>query len=259
VAGRLSISIVAAIVTVCIAAPVAAQRRKPARKSSTEQKDSADNLAKARTELIQATKEYKKSLEQLVSIDETNIKRAEEHQAKLTELYQQGIVSKRELDESRQAVTTARARLDDVKTKIKSADLQIAETFEESKISEQLAKAPPPRSGAFIVTMAYLRYNGPGPWSLSDVGKVQGFFSSRFGRALPISAMGQTELHDRMGLDHHNAVDVGVHPDSVEGQALMNYLRSVGIPFLAFRFAVPGAATGPHIHIGRPSHRIKAN
>ena len=36
----------------------------------------------------------------------------------------------------------------------------------------------------------------------------------------------------------------------------MEYLRANGIPFIAFHFAVPGKATGPHIHIGLPSHRI---
>jgi hypothetical protein len=36
----------------------------------------------------------------------------------------------------------------------------------------------------------------------------------------------------------------------------MGYLRANGIPFTAFHFAVPGQATGPHIHIGLPSHRI---
>jgi hypothetical protein len=35
----------------------------------------------------------------------------------------------------------------------------------------------------------------------------------------------------------------------------MNYLSSQGIPFMAFRRAVPGSATGPHIHIGKPSQR----
>jgi hypothetical protein len=58
------------------------------------------------------------------------------------------------------------------------------------------------------------------------------------------------------GYDHRNAVDVALHPDSAEGKALINYLQNQGIPFLAFRAAVPGVATGPHIHIGSPSHRI---
>jgi hypothetical protein len=58
------------------------------------------------------------------------------------------------------------------------------------------------------------------------------------------------------GDDHHNAVDVALHPDSSEGRALINYLQGRGIPFLAFRGAIPGIATGPHIHIGSPSHRL---
>jgi len=66
---------------------------------------------------------------------------------------------------------------------------------------------------------------------------------------------GQGSIHDRWRLDHHNAMDVSLSPDGVEGQALLGFLRANGIPFLAFRQAIPGTATGPHIHIGRPSHR----
>jgi len=49
----------------------------------------------------------------------------------------------------------------------------------------------------------------------------------------------------RWGLDHHNAMDVGLNPDSREGQALVEYLRANGIPFTAFHFAIPRIATGP--------------
>jgi hypothetical protein len=73
---------------------------------------------------------------------------------------------------------------------------------------------------------------------------------------MPISAFGQTAVHDQLGFDHRNAMDVAVSPDSAEGQALMGYLRSAGIPFIAFRYAVRGSATGAHIHVGYPSHRI---
>ena len=84
---------------------------------------------------------------------------------------------------------------------------------------------------------------------------VRGFFASRFGHGAPISADGQTTFHSRMGFDHSNAVDIAVSPDSQEGQALMNHLRATGIPFIAFRRAVPGSATGAHIHVGIPSPR----
>ena len=52
------------------------------------------------------------------------------------------------------------------------------------------------------------------------------------------------------------ALDVAVHPDTAEGRALMAYLRAASISFIAFRSAVPGAATGAHIHIGPASHRV---
>ena len=61
-----------------------------------------------------------------------------------------------------------------------------------------------------------------------------------------------------MGFDHRNAIDVALHPDSPEGRALIKHLRGSGIPFVAFKNAVPGSATGPHIHIGKPSVRIAA-
>ena len=92
-------------------------------------------------------------------------------------------------------------------------------------------------------------------WSLADSKKVENFFFTRFGRPLPTSSYGQSAIHDRWGLDHRQGMDVGLHPDSQEGVALVDFLRSEKIPFLVFRHAIPGVATGPHIHIGWPSHR----
>jgi hypothetical protein len=95
-----------------------------------------------------------------------------------------------------------------------------------------------------------------GNWSINDSPKVEKFFMTKFDRRLPTTAFGQSELHTRWGLDHREGIDVGLHPDSPEGRALIDFLRSEKIPFLAFRVAVPGVATGPHIHIGRGSHRM---
>ena len=95
----------------------------------------------------------------------------------------------------------------------------------------------------------------PGKWSLADAAKVEKFFLSKFTRPLPLTAFGQSDLHTRWGLDHRNGMDVGLHPDSVEGRALIEFLRAESIPFLVFRGPVPGVATGPHIHIGNRSSR----
>jgi hypothetical protein len=95
-----------------------------------------------------------------------------------------------------------------------------------------------------------------GKWRLEDAAKVENFFVSKFKRPLPLSAFGQSDLHTRWGLDHRNGMDVGLHPDSVEGRALIEFLRAESIPFLVFRGPVPGVATGPHIHIGNRSPRF---
>jgi len=97
---------------------------------------------------------------------------------------------------------------------------------------------------------------GTGKWKLSNASKVEEFFLAKFKKPLPLSAFGQSDLHTRWGWDHHNGMDVGLHPDSTEGRALIEFLRAESIPFLAFRGAVPGVATGPHIHIGNRSPRI---
>ncbi len=97
---------------------------------------------------------------------------------------------------------------------------------------------------------------GTGKWRLADAQKIQDFFLARFKKPLPTTAFGQSDLHTRWGLDHRNGIDVGLHPDSTEGRALIEFLRSESIPFLAFRGPVPGVATGPHIHIGNRSPRV---
>ena len=95
----------------------------------------------------------------------------------------------------------------------------------------------------------------PGKWTLAEAHKVEKFFVTKFKKPLPLTAFGQSDLHTRWGLDHRNGMDVGLHPDSVEGRALIEYLRAESIPFLVFRGPVPGVATGPHIHIGNRSSR----
>lgn len=236
-----------------------AQNKRRSSATATQSKNTKatakDEAAKNRDEFVRLTGEYKKSLEQLVTIYERNVKQAEEKAAKLKELYAQGLVSRRDVEDSEQAVTDAKAKITDARKQMRAADEQVAQMMVEAKAMEEMAKAPAPARGKLTTTTSYIRYGGTGSWLLSESWRIQQFFLQRFGRQLPISAYGQSSLHNRWGLDHRNAMDVGVSPDSVEGQALMEFLRANGIPFAAFRGAIPGSATGPHIHIGLPSHR----
>ena len=92
-------------------------------------------------------------------------------------------------------------------------------------------------------------------WSLKEATKIKEFFLGKFNKPLPLSTFGQSALHTRWGLDHRNGMDVNLHPDSVEGRALIAFLRAESIPFLVFRGPIPGVATGPHIHVGNRSPR----
>jgi hypothetical protein len=102
----------------------------------------------------------------------------------------------------------------------------------------------------------YTRYDGRGVFTNSDLQKVSLAFSARFARALPISAEGETALHRSLGFDHRGRVDVAVNPLQPEGAWLMRFLETNRIPYFAFRMAMPGQATGAHIHIGPPSTRL---
>jgi hypothetical protein len=86
--------------------------------------------------------------------------------------------------------------------------------------------------------------------------RVETAFETHFGKPLPVSAMGETAVHRALGFNHTGRVDVALNPDQPEGVWLRQYLGQNHIPYLAFRQAVPGKATGAHIHIGPGSSRI---
>ena len=89
-----------------------------------------------------------------------------------------------------------------------------------------------------------------------DLPTIDVVFHEQFGLSLPLSAVGDTQAHREMGFDHRDRVDVALHPDENEGIFLITLLENWGIPYIAFRSAVPGQATGAHIHIGPRSGEI---
>ena len=210
--------------------------------------------------LIDATQQYKASSRELLTIQEGEVNKATAELDELRVLVAEGLVAKAELETSEQTLAGLRARLETTKKQIADSDNMIAEIQAEHERAKTKAAVPvklvSKQYGEFGTTATILRYGGAAPWSLGGLSSIQSFFSATFGHELPMSAIGQSATHNRLGYDHHNAVDVALHPDSSEGRALINYLQGQGIPFLAFRGAVPGVATGPHIHIGSPSHRL---
>jgi TolA-binding protein len=208
-------------------------------------------------DLIAATERSKAAAEEQVPVAEEAVKKATDSLKLIERLVSEGLVAQVEVERAQEELNCTEARVKELQKQISDsihvvADLKKAELAQaEASRIKQFTK---PTLMAINTSGSVTRATD-GNWSMANLSAVQQFFASTFGRALPISTVGQSATHNRLGWDHRNAVDVGVHPDSKEGQALIGFLQSSNIPFLAFRSAIPGVATGPHIHIGSPSHR----
>ena len=231
----------------------AVAQRKP--KKKTAPAESKSELTKLRDDYVKATKDYKASLEKLLAIYEESVRKAEDKVELSKKLLAEGLIAKTQLEESERALDTEKQKVAETRRQMTTADSQIAGVLVETAADDEISKNLRLAKQSLIRTAAFTRYTGSGGWNLSDAWKIQRFFSDTFNKQLPIAVFGQGAIHDRWHLDHRNAMDIQLHPDGAEGRALLNFLQKNGIPYSAFREAIPGTATGPHIHIGRPSHR----
>ena len=238
-------------------------------RAEARQSKAAEGLAPARAALVEATEDYKAGTREMIRLKEEELKRAEQKHEQLKGLVTDGLVARRELEASDEGLASARKALEALRQQLVDSDHLIAEVREAEEAEKVAAakareyqKALAANKSRLALTSktrvggVVIRHHGSAGWTVANLSSVQSFYISAFGRSLPTSAVGQTATHDRMGFDHRRAVDVAVHPDSPEGRALIGYLQANGITFIAFRAAVPGSATGPHIHIGPPSHRM---
>lgn len=223
-----------------------------------------------------------------IKVSEEKFQRLNEREIKYRELFAREMVSRRELEAAQSEAERESSNLAEIRSESANAERLASLLIEFSSEKEyELVKTLLKDSNADITKIrrdlkefraaqssqtlssltsnigyvrranALVKFAGSGAWNLNDAGQIQSFFQSRFRRILPVSAFGQTNLHTRWGFDHRNAMDVALHPDSAEGRALIAYLESREIPFIAIRQAIPGSATAPHIHIGMPSHRMR--
>jgi hypothetical protein len=238
------------VLALCVDVP--AQRKSKKKPAPAKQ---PTELTKLREEYVKATNEYKSSLGKLLPYYENDVKKAEEKLEQSKKLLAEGLIPKTQLEEYERALAVAKQKVAETNRSMASADEQVAGVLVEAEANEQIAKNLRLAKQGLLRTSAFTRYTGAGGWNLGDSWKIQRFFYDTFNKQLPIAVFGQGPIHDRWRLDHHNAMDIQLHPDGVEGRALLDFLQKNGIPYLAFRSAIPGTATGPHIHIGRPSHR----
>ena len=226
------------------------------RKSKKKEIPAAETeLDKLRAEFISATRDYKSSLEKLIVIHERNVTEAEKKVNVSKQLFADGLVSRSEVGESERHLQALRTKVSETRKQMETADTQIADVLVEANADAELARNLKSAKTGLLRSSSFIRFTGSAGWGLNDAWKVQRYFSDTFHKQLPVAVFGQGAIHEKWRLDHRNAMDISLHPDSSEGQALLSFLQKNGIPFLAFRAAIPGTATGPHIHIGRPSHR----
>ena len=213
--------------------------------------DTGRAAAGSLAELEQRTREYQDSLRRLLDLEEQAVARTRATAERYRTLHAERLVARREMESAEQAVADAQGRVDETRRRL--ADSQ--QLVLEAQALQRLATLPTLPPGEERATPEVIEYGGARPWTLAQVAGLDQFFAARFRRSLPVSALGQTPLHDRLGFDHRNAVDIAVHPDSVEGRVLLDHLRAHSIPFLAFRGPLAGVSTGAHVHVGPPSPR----
>lgn len=236
------------------AAEIKKRVRSQAARLSSQKRAPQSRIAEIHKRLVERKIASRDALERLLVTEEKKLAGESADYAIKKRDYQRNLVSAADVTRSGQAVSRSRAEIERLRQWIAEDDAALALAGYARR--EQEDRVPDARRGSTVVTSAFIRYDGLADWSLEQAGKISKFFLDHFGYAMPISAMGQSPTHDRMGLDHREAMDVAIQPDSPEGQGLMAYLRKAGIPFIAFRNRVRGMATGAHIHIGHPSLRL---
>ena len=238
---RLLAKVLTAAVLAVFCFPVTvAQSNKTKSRTNVKPPPAASELEQLRKQYVETTKEYKASLEKLLDLYKASVKKAEARRDKSKELFKEGLISRTQFEESEQAVADKQLKIAGVQNQMKGAETQISQTMLEMEGEKEIARLRLKPKGGLIQTTSFIRYTGAGSWAISQAGKLESFFQQTFKRPLPIAVFGQGAIHNRWHLDHRNAMDVSLHPDGAEGQALIDFMRRNGIPFSAFRGAIPG-------------------
>ena len=191
--------------------------------------------------------------DQMVLVAQRMVIRRQRSLLEMQELVSAGILARSEAETSTTDFDRAQQELDWAKSR---ATL-VQEIAENARIQKSIASLEvQAESHPDWAGKVYTHYEGNGVFTPADLQRLEVDYTSKFATKLPISADGETALHRSLGFDHRGRVDVAVMPDQPEGEWLMHYLEAKKIPYYAFRMAVPGKATGAHIHVGPGSTKL---
>jgi hypothetical protein len=184
----------------------------------------------------------------MVAAAERRLERQTDLVRERQKLLEMGAIARAEMRTVETELETRQHVLDLARGRVRLLEAQRQMALEEQKLEHAL------ESGTSRKAM--LKFEGSGHFYPSDLEAIAGEFEQQFHYPLPVTARGQTQLHQSLGLDHRGKIDVGLNPEQPEGIWLRRFLEARQIPYIAFRAAVPGAATAPHIHLGTGSLRI---
>ena len=176
--------------------------------------------------------------------------RIDRREARVKDLATQGVVSGDALITVQEEATRRHETLDLVTERA----AMLTEVIEMARMDEL-----GPGGGERRLGSGAIRYDGAGRLIRpAEMATLSAAFQKRFSRPLPVSAWGESSVHEMMGFDHRGRIDVAVYPDGPEGRWIRAWLERLRIPYYAFLTALPGRSTGAHIHIGPGSTRIQA-
>lgn len=169
-----------------------------------------------------------------------------------------GVIARTEVETAEAELQTRRQVLDLVNTRLRLLE-DLKHMAESERAAEKSGAAGLPNMTEAIARGAVTRFNGTANFAPAKLASLSSQYQKKFGAPMPVSAVGETAVHRALGLDHRDRVDVALSPDSREGLWLRQFLERLKFPYLAFRSAVAGAATAPHIHIGPGSTRLASS
>lgn len=184
-------------------------------------------------------------------------RRYDRQKAKLEQqekLVDEGVMARGELQSLQDELASRQLTLDLANSRAKLIEEIMASARREIELEQSAKIQPAPSVGGALM----VHFEGDGQISPADIQRIADAYQRQFHKPLPVSANGETNAHRALGFDHRGRVDVAVNPDQKEGVWLRAYLEKNDIPYYAFRTAVPGKATGAHIHIGPGSARLRA-
>ncbi len=185
---------------------------------------------------------------QMVAAAQARLDRQTERANERQKLLALGAISKAEISAVNAELETRRHVLDLAQDRVRLIEAQRQMAQEEQNLERALDSG--------TSRQAMMKFDGCGHFAERDFETIASAFEQQFHYPLPVTARGQTRLHQSLGLDHRGKIDVGLNPEEPEGLWLRRLLEERQLPYIAFRAAVRGAATAPHIHLGTGSSRI---